>query len=122
MNGPLASEMLNRKFILVPVYNDSTNNGSGIIEIIPRETVGNPMYFLYYKGVLISESLSICLKTQKEHRFYLHMLLLIVNIYFYLPSVLKLPQNFEKFSHLGFDWLICTLILIMIKIYENFRN
>ena len=62
MNGPLASEMLNRKFILVPVYNDSTNNGSGIIEIIPRETVGNPMYFLYYKGVLISESFSFSKK------------------------------------------------------------
>ena len=54
----LACEMLNRKFILVPVFNDSTNNGSGIIEIIPYETVGNPMYFLYYKGVLISESFS----------------------------------------------------------------
>ena len=58
----LVCEMLNRKFILVPVYNDSTNNGSGIIEISPCEIVGNPMYFLYYKGVLISESLSVCLK------------------------------------------------------------
>ena len=68
----LASEMLNRKFILVPVFNDSTNNESGIVEITPCETVGNPMYFLYYKGVLISESFSFSKKKVQSTILQIH--------------------------------------------------
>jgi hypothetical protein len=44
----LASEILNRKFILVPVHYEC-GHGNGIIKIDPlKQPIGDPLYFLYY--------------------------------------------------------------------------
>ena len=44
----LASEILNRKFVLVPVHYEC-GYGKGIIEIDPlKQPIGDPLYFLYY--------------------------------------------------------------------------
>ena len=44
----LASEILNRKFVLVPVHYEC-GYGKGIIEIDPLKLpIGDPLYFLYY--------------------------------------------------------------------------
>ena len=47
----LAASMLKKKIILLPIYADNGHGGSGEILITPDETIGNPLYMLYYKGV-----------------------------------------------------------------------
>ena len=47
---PLASEILNRKFILVPVHKECGIWGTGRIEVEPtwKQPIGDPLNFLYY--------------------------------------------------------------------------
>ena len=44
----LCAESMCKTLILVTVYKESSYNGSGYIEIIPRDSIGQPLYFLYY--------------------------------------------------------------------------
>ena len=44
----LCAESMCKTLILVTVYKESSFNGSGFIEIIPRNSIGEPLYFLYY--------------------------------------------------------------------------
>ena len=47
----LTAEYLKRELILVPIHKEDGHGGTGFIRITPRETSGNPFYFLYYVGV-----------------------------------------------------------------------
>ena len=47
----LTAELFKREIILVPINKEDGHGNTGLIQIKPREIVGNPLHFLYYVGI-----------------------------------------------------------------------